>query len=304
MTLNGEQSYDSDNDLLRYTWLQVGGPTVTLDVTNPAKPTFTAPFAGTSGAPGVVAELAFRLTVNDGYVDSTPALVKISITNVNNTPTAAAGMDQTVNENRLVTLSGVASSDPDNDPLTYAWVQVGGPLVTLSNPTAPQPTFLAPFVSVGGAALTFALTVNDGSVDSTPATVVVHVQNSNDPPLATAARPTVATLWPPNHGMVAVGITGVTDPDNNVTITITGVTQDEPTNGLGDGDTPIDAVINGDGTVLLRAERSGTGDGRVYRIAFTASDFEGSTSGVVKVSVPHSMKESAIEGVAIYNSTN
>ena len=47
---------------------------------------------------------------------------------------------------------------------------------------------------------------------------------------------------------------------SDVTITIDGVTQDEATNGLGDGDTPIDAVINADGTVLLRAERSGKGN--------------------------------------------
>ena len=105
--------------------------------------------------------------------------------------------------------------------------------------------------------------------------------------------------------MVAVGITGVSDPNNNATITITGVTQDEPTNGLGDGDTAIDAVINGDGTVLLRAERSGKGDGRVYRISFTASDLEGSTSGVVKVSVPHSVKKPAHrQRLSIFDSTN
>ena len=43
----------------------------------------------------------------------------------------------------------------------------------------------------------------------------------------------------------------------------TPVTQDEPVNGLGDGDTGPDAVTLSDG-ILLRAERSGTGDGRVY----------------------------------------
>ena len=32
---------------------------------------------------------------------------------------------------------------------------------------------------------------------------------------------------------------------------------------------------NTDGTVLLRAERAGNGNGRVYHIHFTASDFEG-----------------------------
>ena len=91
-------------------------------------------------------------------------------------------------------------------------------------------------------------------------------------------------------GLVSVGITGVSDPDNNATIVITAVTQDEPTNGLGDGDTAIDAVINPDGTVLLRAERAATGNGRVYHVHFTASDPEGSVSGVVTVSVPKTKK--------------
>jgi len=40
--------------------------------------------------------------------------------------------------------------------------------------------------------------------------------------------------------------------------------------------------------VKVRAERSGLGDGRVYRIAFTASDTQGgSCSGTAKVGVPH-----------------
>lgn len=107
---------------------------------------------------------------------------------------------------------------------------------------------------------------------------MVHVQSINDPPLVSAARPTVPILWPPNHGLVQVGILGVSDPDNNATIRITAVTQDEPTNGLGDGDTAVDAVILADGTVLLRAERSGTSNGRVYHVHFVASDPEGRTA--------------------------
>jgi hypothetical protein len=80
-------------------------------------------------------------------------------------------------------------------------------------------------------------------------------------------------------------------------VTITGVTQDEQTRGKkGKGDKgdktdgEVDAIINDDGTVLLRAERNGNGDGRVYIISFTASDFEASVSGTVKVIVPHSKK--------------
>jgi hypothetical protein len=39
-------------------------------------------------------------------------------------------------------------------------------------------------------------------------------------------------LWAPNHQFVPIAIMGVTDPDGDaVTITVTGVTQDEPVTG-------------------------------------------------------------------------
>ncbi|MBI2877021.1 MAG: hypothetical protein HYY20_09085 [Candidatus Tectomicrobia bacterium] len=54
------------------------------------------------------------------------------------------------------------------------------------------------------------------------------------------------------------------------------MTQDAPVNGLGDGDTSPDAVLQGS-SVLLRAERSGQGNGRVYAVHFTADDGLGGT---------------------------
>ena len=314
VTLHGEDSFDIDNDVFGFAWVQVSGsPVVGLGGSGSANPSFTAPYLGTGGAPGVVATLVFELHVDDGLPPDQAApgytlanvvdSVMIEITNLNNAPTAAAGDDQTVDEHTAVVLDGSASEDPDSDTLSYAWAQVGGPAVVLGGGTTAMPSFTAPFVSAGGADLTFELTVNDGYSGTDTDTVVVHVQNVNDPPLVSAARPTTALLWPPNHGLVLVGITGVSDPDSNATITITGVTQDEPTSGLGDGDTAIDAVINSDGTVLLRAERAGNGNGRVYHIHFIASDLEGSVSGVVTVSVPQQKKELAIDGGELYSST-
>jgi len=84
-----------------------------------------------------------------------------------------------------------------------------------------------------------------------------------------------------------VAIGGVTDPDGDpVTITTTGVRQDEPLDGLGEGHTCPDAMIM-DGTARVRVERAGTGNGRVYTIAFTATDGHGGTcEGSVDVCIP------------------
>jgi hypothetical protein len=126
------------------------------------------------------------------------------------------------------------------------------------------------------------------------------------PPVCSAAHANPAALWSPNHQFVPIVVKGVTDPDGNaVTITITGVTQDEPVNGKGDGNTSPDAVIQ-DGAASVRAERSGTGNGRVYQISFTAEDAKGgSCAGVVRVGVPHSRGKgvTAIDDGQIYDST-
>jgi hypothetical protein len=104
-------------------------------------------------------------------------------------------------------------------------------------------------------------------------------------------EPTVSpdTLWPPNHKYVTVvpkpNVSDNTDP--NPTVTLVSVTSNEPDDGLGDGDMPNDIVINEDGTIDLRAERSGTGDGRIYTITYRATDACGNTTeATATVTVP------------------
>ncbi len=109
----------------------------------------------------------------------------------------------------------------------------------------------------------------------------------NDPPVCSGASADVMQLWPPNHKLANVGIVGVTDPDGDaVTIAITTVTQDEVVK-VNKGDKSPDAKLNPDSTVAIRSERDARGDGRVYRIGFTASDGALSCSGTVRTCVPH-----------------
>lgn len=91
---------------------------------------------------------------------------------------AAAG--ENVKPWAMIQLDGSGSNDPDGDLLHYAWRQVGGPQVELSNPNAVKPTFRA---SKAGT-YRFELTVSDGKTQSRPAVVEVMVERANTKPVA------------------------------------------------------------------------------------------------------------------------
>jgi dipeptidyl aminopeptidase/acylaminoacyl peptidase len=109
---------------------------------------------------------------------------------------------------------------------------------------------------------------------------------------ASASRPVLTTA---NRRLIPITL-AVPDPDrDSVTVSIDGVTQDEPVTGRGDATAP-DAVDEGDGELRVRAERNPQGDGRVYRIAFTATDGRGgSCSGTATVGVPRHRKKPAVD---------
>jgi hypothetical protein len=103
---------------------------------------------------------------------------------------------------------------------------------------------------------------------------------------------------------VPINILGVTDADGDpVTITITSIYQDEP---VGTGPASPDGFGVGSSTAVVRAERDGTGDGRVYHIYFTASDGNGGTcKGEVRVGVSDNQGQGLdpIDGGPLYDST-
>ncbi|HEY3071465.1 MAG TPA: Ig-like domain-containing protein, partial [Candidatus Limnocylindrales bacterium] len=122
--------------------------------------------------------------------------------------------------------------------------------------------------------------------DSNVATVSITVRPVNDNPECGAASVSPATLWSPDHKMVALEISGLTDVEGDaVTVTAVSVRQDEPVEAQADGNTGPDAILQ---PLQVRAERSGLGDGRVYHVEFRATDAHGGAcTGRVLVCVPH-----------------
>ncbi len=165
VTLDGSGSSDPNENAITYTWTAPEG--ITLDDANAVKPTFTTPDIQ------IVTDYVFKLTVNDGEAETT-AEVTIKVNPVNDAPTANAGADQTVNNKDVVTLDGSASTDPNENTITYKWTAPEG--ITLSDPNAEKPTFTAPVVGTSQE-FKFTLVVNDGTVNSEVDEMIVTVTN-------------------------------------------------------------------------------------------------------------------------------
>ncbi len=209
----------------------------------------------------------------------------------NQNPTADAGPDQllecTTSAGAPVTLAG-AGSDPDEDDLTFSWDVPEG--ISLDDASSPTPSGVFPI-----GITTATLTVDDGNAGIAVDDVLITVVDTTAPEVHCTTD--IASIWPPNHQQVPVQIFVVatdacSDPGELILTSLT-ITSSEPDNGLGDGDTSGDiSGLNGfvspvelaplltynattgsfEGTVLLRAERSGNGSGRSYTIQATVVD--------------------------------
>ncbi len=130
------------------------------------------------------------------------------------------------------------------------------------------------------------------SSDHDPVIVGLSVCDEIPPELEVTVNP--AMLWPPKHQYTTVVATvdAWDNFDPNPTITLVSVTSNEPDNGLGDGDKPDDIIILDKFIFLLRAERSGLGQGRVYTITYQVTDACGnSTFASVTVRVPRDLSQ-------------
>jgi len=167
--LDGSASHDADKNALFYQWSLTGKPAgsaATLANATTAMPNFTADVAG---------QYIGQLIVNDGTASSTPDTVVILAGTGNTAPVANAGLDQIAAINTTVVLDGTASRDADGNALTWKWAlttKPTGSAAALSDPASARPSF---FLDKAGEYVA-QLIVNDGKIDSPPATVMVKTQ--------------------------------------------------------------------------------------------------------------------------------
>ncbi|HXI51676.1 MAG TPA: Ig-like domain-containing protein, partial [Candidatus Saccharimonadales bacterium] len=120
----------------------------------------------------------FTFKVNDGTVDSAPATVSLTVTPVNDSP-SANGQSVSTPYNTAVSIT-LTGSDPDGSALTFT-VLTSPANGTLSG-TAPNLTF-TPTIGWSGTT-SFTFRVNDGALNSSPATVIITVNAATSIPAA------------------------------------------------------------------------------------------------------------------------
>jgi len=143
---------------------------------------------------------------------------------------------------------------------------------------------------VGTTTNTFELTNAAGKTATCSFDVMVF---DYEAPVITGINDPLPPLWPPNHRMVPVHLNySTSDNCKGIITNEIYVYSNEPDNGLGDGDLATDWMITDDHNILLRAERSGKGTGRVYYIYIVSHDNSYNYNyQMVTVSVPHDFKD-------------
>ena len=208
-----------------------------------------------------------------------------------NAPPVAAGCGyDTVADatcSAAVTLDGSASTDPNNDIVSWDWDVDGDGVTDVSGETA------AVDLAIGTHDITLTVTDSWGYTDSTSFELEV---TEGAIEYEGWANPDV--LWPPDHkyDTVTFGIDGVYtcsgDAAGDVDWKLRGITSSEPDDapGGGDGHTTNDIVVKSANTAFLRAERAGSGPGRVYSIELRVYGDDGSVIDTITptVLVPHS----------------
>jgi WD40 repeat protein/K319-like protein len=212
-------------------------------------------------------------------------------------PTAVAGADATFtceSEETAAVLDGTGSTDPDSSPGTNDDIVLYEWWIDFGTPTEEFLGTGAVIDQLGLASGTYNVTlqVSDSQAQTATDEVVITIDDQTPPQVDVSVSPSV--LWPPNHRMVHVrSNVDAFDFCGPITLlALTSVTSNEPENAQGDGNTAPDIMGTNLGTedfmFQVRAERSGTGTGRIYTVIYSATDPSGNVGeGSGEIKVPH-----------------
>ncbi|HVO96581.1 MAG TPA: OmpA family protein [Bryobacteraceae bacterium] len=173
-------------------------------------------------------------------------------------PVADAGPDQLGIPAGTVTLNGSNSYSPDGNPLTYQWIQEGGPTVSLSAPTAAVTTFTA----TGNQSYTFRLVVKDNYGGQGSSRVHITTASSSAPIISSfTANPTSITsgqaavlAWSVSGATtVSISSVGAVQPSGTASVSPTATTTYTltATNANGSTNATATVVVNTPQTQML-----------------------------------------------------
>ncbi|MBT3415259.1 MAG: hypothetical protein HOI59_00395 [Nitrospina sp.] len=261
----GFYDLESANQRINLTGLQtlelVPGLSITLD---------------SGGGRGNFGILASPCSINPpGGITVGGTFFGISCVVSNNPPVADAGPEQIVEQQgptgSSVVLNGSASSDPDDDSLSFNWT---GPFGTATGEF--------PNVTIPAGIHIITLVVNDGIVDSDPDSVQILVQDTTSP--AFTFNQLVSKLWPPNKKMVL----SATLSDVSDAVTVNPVVNISITSNQGSSADWNITQSGGTWNTELRADRLGNDTERVYDISVSVTDDAGNVgTTTATVKVPH-----------------
>ena len=172
VTLDGSASANlASSDPLTYSWTlkSVSGTSFTFGGSSSATPSFTAPSVTTGSA-----TLVFELIVSSGDFSSSPDSVTVT---VKPAPVADAGSNQVVASGATFSVSGVGSSNPAGDGISYAWAvqSVSGGSFNLNGVDVSKRdlSLKAPVISSGSVSIVLKLTVSGADFSSSDTVAVV-----------------------------------------------------------------------------------------------------------------------------------
>jgi len=203
LQLSAAASTDPNGDPLTYLWEVVAAPAGspwTLTSADTSLATISADDAG---------DYTVKLTASDGVLTGTDTIVLTFAEN--QAPTADPSLSETVAVagRQSATLDGGASSDPEEDTLTYVWEIVSAPDGSQSNIQNPNSLITSFFSDTTGDHVV-SLTVSDGLKSNTESFVINVAVNQSPVADATLSQATIVA----GSGSAKLDGTQSSDPDD------------------------------------------------------------------------------------------